>query len=1063
MIRRQVLVGAIWILVLSAGARARSVPAVSTNSGGSAVSDEVLLTVSSQGAPPAITKQPSHQTVRPGGTATFVVAASGNPTPTMQWQVSTDNGANWGALSNGAPYGGVTTTALNVDSTTVDPYLVYRAVASNNLGSVASEAATLEVNRLDKYLVVMRVVVADWVTDQYSSVSWEQAAPIKATADFQWFEATIWTERNAVHLYKFDASFNPAAASTMTTAQWIAYRESHRVQMFDLPTDVSADQRSRVLRDGFQSFFKTIVTSTPALHYGLRYSGHGSGNGGLFQRLISPADARGFLANVTALIGRPLDFLDLGGNCDEGDAVVMSSFFPYADYIIASDIPIGGYTFDNWTIERFHEVDPDYQLPLILTPTRSIRDGLVTYLDLARRRWEYSKQNMIFTRTKQALSLYRMDQFSRLAQLVSPELKRSGISLSAYNHDLFAFIKSLNRSDIESQFLAFRTDYRSNKDFFSWDVDNNGLDIYDPNVMAGCTFSLPATGQTLGQSGGTGAVAVVASSPECMWTAMSNAPDWLIVSAGSAGTGSGIVRYAVSPNTRAGRMGTISIAGSTFTVTQTTNIVSAMPGALTFGATASGTTIMSVTGPQTVTLAFDRGQRIAWTAVSNQLWLQIVGGSGSAAGTFTVGVAQANVPAGSTSLSATITITATGASNSPLSVPVTLTVTPVALAKAPLGNFDTPVSGATGLSGSVAVTGWALDDVGVTKVEIWRDPVTSETTPPYTGGGPGNGKIFISNALFIQGARPDIETAYPAYPANTVGGWGYLMLTHGLWNQGNGTYKLYAFAYDGDNNVTTLGTKTITVDNLISTKPFGAIDTPGQGATVNGAAFVSFGWGLTPNATPPCTIPPTGVQVSIDSGPLQAVTYGDARSDIAGAFPGLTNTATAGGHFYIDTTTMTNGTHQIGWLVTDSCGRTDGVGSRFFSVLNAGGAAPVPTAHVMAAASAGDTNWEAAAVRVNGGDSDWIWPDENGTRAVRVAQGQRIEVRLPRWDGVTFSGYQDVHGDVRPLPTGSTLDGAAGVFSWEPAPGFLGPFDLVFVRSNGGDVVRVRMVVEARR
>jgi hypothetical protein len=82
---------------------------------------------------------------------------------------------------------------------------------------------------------------------------------------------------------------------------------------------------------------------------------------------------------------------------------------------------------------------------------------------------------------------------------------------------------------------------------------------------------------------------------------------------------------------------------------------------------------------------------------------------------------------------------------------------------------------------------------------------------------------------------------------------------------------------------------------------------------------------------------------------------------------------------------------------------------------------------------------------------------------VAVAQGQRVEVQLPRWDGVTFSGYQDVQGEMRPLPTGSTLDGAAGTFIWEPAPGYLGPFDLVFVRSNGGEAVRVRVVVEARR
>jgi hypothetical protein len=81
-----------------------------------------------------------------------------------------------------------------------------------------------------------------------------------------------------------------------------------------------------------------------------------------------------------------------------------------------------------------------------------------------------------------------------------------------------------------------------------------------------------------------------------------------------------------------------------------------------------------------------------------------------------------------------------------------------------------------------------------------------------------------------------------------------------------------------------------------------------------------------------CTIPSNGVQVSIDSGPLQPVVYGDARTDIAGAFAGFSNSAAAGGHFIVDWSTLTNGAHTIGWLIADDCNRVDGVGSRFFNV-----------------------------------------------------------------------------------------------------------------------------------
>ena len=55
-------------------------------------------------------------------------------------------------------------------------------------------------------------------------------------------------------------------------------------------------------------------------------------------------------------------------------------------------------------------------------------------------------------------------------------------------------------------------------------------------------------------------------------------------------------------------------------------------------------------------------------------------------------------------------------------------------------------------------------------------------------------------------------------------------------------------------------------------------------------------------------------------------------------FPGLNNTNGAIGFRVLDTTTLTNGTHTIVWVVTDNQGATEGIGSRFFTVSNGAGA-----------------------------------------------------------------------------------------------------------------------------
>ena len=95
---------------------------------------------------PTVTTQPSNQTVTAGQTATFTAAASGTPTPTVQWQVSSNSGSTWANLTNAAPYDGVTTTTLTVTGvTTALNDAQYRAVFTNSVSTATTSAATLTV------------------------------------------------------------------------------------------------------------------------------------------------------------------------------------------------------------------------------------------------------------------------------------------------------------------------------------------------------------------------------------------------------------------------------------------------------------------------------------------------------------------------------------------------------------------------------------------------------------------------------------------------------------------------------------------------------------------------------------------------------------------------------------------------------------------------------------------------------------------------------------------------------------------------------------------------------
>ena len=90
-------------------------------------------------APPVVTAQPTDQSVGAGGRATFTAAASGNPSPTVQWQNSTDGGSTWSDIS------GATSTTYTIASvTSSDIGNEFRAVFTNGRGSATTNAATLD-------------------------------------------------------------------------------------------------------------------------------------------------------------------------------------------------------------------------------------------------------------------------------------------------------------------------------------------------------------------------------------------------------------------------------------------------------------------------------------------------------------------------------------------------------------------------------------------------------------------------------------------------------------------------------------------------------------------------------------------------------------------------------------------------------------------------------------------------------------------------------------------------------------------------------------------------------
>ena len=104
---------------------------------------------------PVITLNPNNQSVASGNTATFTAAATGTPTPTVQWQVSTDGGVTWNDIRHAKH------TTYSFTANTGENGYEYQAVFTNTQGSATTTAATLTVTGPPQPITVSGTVYND--------------------------------------------------------------------------------------------------------------------------------------------------------------------------------------------------------------------------------------------------------------------------------------------------------------------------------------------------------------------------------------------------------------------------------------------------------------------------------------------------------------------------------------------------------------------------------------------------------------------------------------------------------------------------------------------------------------------------------------------------------------------------------------------------------------------------------------------------------------------------------------------------------------------------------------
>lgn len=364
-------------------------------------------------------------------------------------------------------------------STGANIFLTSKALINPPVVTTSSPVITPAVitsNVPKKFLTLITVISTQTKYD-----SWGNWIRFNENDDIQLFKVIIWdnddpTAPKKIGLYKFDRTYDPYKEEYYAGGTaWINYRESFNILNVDIPAPPpekigTAAVSSQDYLTAFKLIMETIVKNQPAEHYGIKFLGHGNGDVALFEWKINPSDSALLLAYINGIIGKKVDFLDWNTNCGVGTYKVALGQYRYADYILASDLIRGGYTLYSDIPVDSIKLAHDEILETFFSPGKTIKQSLIDMVNSERTFWEKAlKGDMIAKQLKQSISIYDTSKFEAL--MASANLEQG---IKSDYIDVLEYVRK-NYPALEQKFYDFRFHYVSNKDFFPWDYDFNGL------------------------------------------------------------------------------------------------------------------------------------------------------------------------------------------------------------------------------------------------------------------------------------------------------------------------------------------------------------------------------------------------------------------------------------------------------------------------------------------------------------------------------------------------------------------------------------------------------------
>lgn len=385
------------------------------------------------------------------------------------------------------------------------------------------------------HFVHLHVVQSDavWCKLPCDAPSWELAAPKpEKGSPYVLVEAAIWRQFRTVTLYQFDAAWEKLARNSYQQlcggrAWGCAAYENHRkskelltVGPWPAELDTQPLKLSQYIQNAFAKVFgeinaKVMVdvqkdTGKDNAHIGLTYSGHGGdADGSLFNGVVNSPNAVSLLKSLVDAGGR-FSMFNFGTNCQEGFWAMLAAMHPFADWILASELKVGGLNGGQDPAEDMRHIKAKEKLSDVAVLKRTMearqtpKQAVAEIVKARGQLWSGAmEQALTRQKLKQSVSAFAAPKFPAFAAAMKSALedklsdaKQQELQTFAENHqcDVLSVAKfidsvpegmflqqksktilSKGAGPLEKLFRAFRPDYVSTRSLFTWDKVTHGF------------------------------------------------------------------------------------------------------------------------------------------------------------------------------------------------------------------------------------------------------------------------------------------------------------------------------------------------------------------------------------------------------------------------------------------------------------------------------------------------------------------------------------------------------------------------------------------------------------